>query len=116
MSNRYTEGGTWDPNRPSRRDTELNPVTENNEMAIELCKMQINALAKRIAQLKGQPEWLAAVPIRGINLRAEGGYALVEIETIDGATLLAIKEHMEGPFGHHISASGIRSLPSEPAG
>lgn len=114
MSNRYTEGGAWDPGLA--KDATLTPITKDNEIAIELCKMQIGTLAKRIAQLKGQPEWLAAVPIRGINLRAEGGYALVEIETIDGATLLAIKEHMEGPFSHHISASGIRSLPSEPAG
>ena len=110
MSERYTEGGAWGPNK--KVDAAFTPITKDDEMRIELCKMQMQALAKLIASIQGKPEWLASVPIDGITLRREGNYAIVEIER-DGVTRIAIKEIYDSNFSHHISASGIRSLPRE---
>jgi len=111
MSNRYTEGGAWDPNK--KVDAEFTAITKNDEMRIELCRMQMHTLAKLIASIQGKPEWLASATIDGITLRREGDCAIVEIER-DGVTQIAIKERLDSNFSHHISASGIRSLPQEP--
>jgi hypothetical protein len=42
-----------------------------------------------------------------IKLRAENGYAIVEMEA-DGRWVELIREHMSGPFHHIIEPSGIR--------
>jgi len=81
-------------------------------MKIELCKMQIAILEKRITELKGLPEWLIPVSIGCIRLRREGEYALVEVE-IDRVYKLAICERLDGYFSHEITASGIRGLKAE---
>jgi hypothetical protein len=49
------------------------------------------------------------VPIKGIWLRREGDYAVVYVEK-DGVSYEAIREHVDGPFSHHISEHGLADL------
>lgn len=49
------------------------------------------------------------VPIKGIWLRREGDYAVVYVEK-DGKSYEAIREHIDGPFSHHISERGLAGL------
>lgn len=51
-----------------------------------------------------------AVPVVGIWLRREGDYTIVYVEKEDGKRYEAIREHWDGAFSHHISASGLAGL------
>lgn len=50
------------------------------------------------------------VPIKGIWLRREGDYAIVYVEKADGKSYEAIREHIDGPFSHHITEHGLAGL------
>lgn len=54
-----------------------------------------------------------AVPIKGIWLRREGNYAIVEVEYPDGSKREAIREFYDGNFSHYISEHGLAGLPSQ---
>lgn len=51
-----------------------------------------------------------AVPVMGIWLRREGDDVIVYVEKEDGKRYEAIREHVHGPFSHHISEHGLAGL------
>lgn len=48
--------------------------------------------------------------VNGIWLRREGDDAVVTATDIYGREVELIREHIEGPFSHHISEHGIKQL------
>lgn len=48
--------------------------------------------------------------VTGLWLRREGDSTIVYVEKDDGKRYEAIREHWDGAFSHHISASGLAGL------
>lgn len=54
-----------------------------------------------------------AVPLKGIWLRREGDYAVVDVEKEDGKSYEAIREYIgpiDSTFSHNISEHGLAGL------
>ncbi len=52
------------------------------------------------------------INIRGVWLRREGDYAVVEVWMPDGSYREIIREHIDGNFSHCVHAGGIERCPT----